>query len=265
MSDLPGPGAKAPTFSLTTPAGAPVVFRDEPVASTLLVFFKHDCDTCHLTLPLVERLQNTLSPAGLRVVGISQDGTDDTARVVTRHSLTFTVALDDHLEVSADYGFDAVPALVLTGPDRAILASFEGFTRPDLRNLTEAAATACDTKPPHLVHDGDGLPEHRPGCGSKVHDPDVARRLAVRRGASTLGARRSTLDARRSCEIPDGSRSRSTTTRSSSCRRRASTTVYRWCRPPRHGCSACSKARGALPRTSWPTSHPISHRPPSRK
>ena len=190
MSELPGPGAIAPTFSLTTPAGAPIVFGDEPVASTLLVFFKHDCDTCHLTLPLVERLQSALSPAGLRVVGISQDGADDTVSVVTRHSLTFTVALDDHLEVSADYGFDAVPALVLTGPDRAILASFEGFTRPDLRNLTEAAAAACDTKPPPLVHDGDGLPEHRPGCGSKVHDPDVARRLAVRRGATTLGARR---------------------------------------------------------------------------
>ena len=34
------------------------------------------------------------------------------------------------------------------------------------------------------------LPSARPGCGSRAHDPDVARRLAVVRGALTLGSRR---------------------------------------------------------------------------
>lgn len=190
MSALPAPGAMASAFSLHTDDGAPVGVGDAVGAPTVLVFFKHDCATCELTLPLVERLHLALAPAGLRVVGISQDNAAETAAVVARHQLTFTVALDRHLEVSADYGFDAVPALVLVGADRTVLASFEGFTRPDLLNLGDLAAATCDASPPGLVHDGDGLPEHRPGCGSKVHDPDVAQRLAVRRGASTLGARR---------------------------------------------------------------------------
>lgn len=190
MSDLPAPGALAPTFSLTTRDGAPVTFEDAVGDATLLVFFKHDCDTCHLTLPLVQRLHVALSPSGLRVVGVAQDAPDDAADVISRHDLTFPVALDAEFAVSADYGFDAVPALVLAGPDRRVLASFEGFTRPDVLNLTTLAAAACDAQAPRLVHDGDGLPEHRPGCGSKAHDPDVARRLAVRRGAATLGARR---------------------------------------------------------------------------
>ena len=181
MSDLPAPGALAPTFSLTTGDSTPIGFKDADGAATLLVFFKHDCDTCHLTLPLVQRLHAALSPRGLRVVGVAQDGPGDAADVIKRHDLTFSVALDAELDVSADYGFDAVPALILAGRDRRVLASFEGFTRPDLLNLTNLAAAACGAEAPPLVHDGDGLPEHRPGCGSKVHDPDVARRLAVRR------------------------------------------------------------------------------------
>ena len=180
----------APAFSLSTGNNQVVAFGGGDAVPTLLVFFKHDCATCDLTLPLVERLHTALSAEGLRVVGISQDAVAHTSDVVARHHLSFTVALDGDLEVSADYGFDAVPALVLVGPDRAVVASFEGFTRPDLLTLTERTAAACGAAAPRLVHDGDGLPEHRPGCGSKVHDPDVARRLVVRRGAATLGARR---------------------------------------------------------------------------
>jgi hypothetical protein len=37
---------------------------------------------------------------------------------------------------------------------------------------------------------GDGLPEHRPGCGSKTLDPGVAEELAVRHRGGTLRSRR---------------------------------------------------------------------------
>ncbi len=192
MSELPAAGAKAPAFALRDRAGGSLTFgHSEPSGpATLLFFFKHDCATCDLTAPLVERLHGALAADGLRVVGVSQDASTETAGFVDRHDLSFAVALDTELDVSADYGFDAVPALVLARDGRQVLVSFEGFVKQDLLALTRLAAAACETTAPEIVRDADQLPEHRPGCGSKVHDPDVARRLAVRRGAATLGARR---------------------------------------------------------------------------
>ena len=192
MSDLPAAGAEAPAFSLTDRRGGTLAFDgggDAPGA-TLLFFFKHDCATCELTAPLVERLHRALGPHGLRVAGVSQDPDADTAGFVDRHGLSFDVALDADLAVSADYGFDAVPALVLAGGARRVRRSFEGFVKRDLAALVGEAAEACGVAAPAIVRDDDGLPEHRPGCGSKIHDPEVARRLAVRRGAAALGARR---------------------------------------------------------------------------
>ena len=191
MSELPAAGAEAPAFALTDRDGTPLAFGDaETAPATLLFFFKHDCDTCDLTAPLVKRLHGALAAKGLRVVGVSQDAPTQTTGFVDRHELSFAVALDAELEVSAEYRFDAVPALVLARDSRQVLCSFEGFVKRDLIELTRLAAAACGAPPPEIVRDEDQLPEHRPGCVSKVHDPDVARRLAVRRGAATLGARR---------------------------------------------------------------------------
>ena len=192
MSALPAAGAEASAFTLSDRNGTPVMFGGgEPsVSATLLFFFKHDCATCHLVAPLVERLHGALAIEGLRVVGVSQDGAADTTGFVDRHALSIAVALDTELDVSADYGFDAVPALVLARDDRQVLGSVEGFVKRDLLELTRLAAAACGAAIPEIVRDEDQLPEHRPGCGSKVHDPDVARRRAVRRGAATLSARR---------------------------------------------------------------------------
>ena len=191
MSDLPAAGAEAPAFSLTDQQGAALAFDGGGAAgATLLFFFKHDCATCELTAPLVERLHQALAPHGLRVAGVSQDPASDTAEFVHRHGLSFDVALDADLMVSADYGFDAVPALVLAGGTRRVLHSFEGFVKQELLALVGQAAEACGFAAPEIVRDEDALPDHRPGCGSKVHDPEAARRLAVRRGAAALGARR---------------------------------------------------------------------------
>ena len=191
MSDLPAAGAEAPAFSLTDRQGAALAFDGGGAAgATLLFFFKHDCATCELTAPLVERLHQALAPHGLRVAGVSQDPAGETAEFVRRHGLSFDVALDADLMVSADYGFDAVPTLVLAGGDRRVRHSFEGFVKQELLALVGQAAEACGVPAPEIVRDEDALPDHRPGCGSKVHDPETARRLAVRRGAAALGARR---------------------------------------------------------------------------
>lgn len=197
MSTLPAPGANAAPFTLRDAAGAPCVFGPEgPSApATLLFFFKHDCATCDLMAPLVERLHRALSGSGLRVLGVSQDDAPLASAFAERHGLTFPRALDAELAVSGEYGFDAVPALVLVDGGASVLASFEGFARADLLGLVDRAAERCGRGAPAIEHEGESLPETRPGCGSKVHDPDVARRLAARRDASKLSARRVRMPA----------------------------------------------------------------------
>ena len=197
MSTLPTSGTKAASFTLRDVAGDPCVFGPEgPTApATLLFFFKHDCATCELTAPLIERVHRALAGSGLRVLGVSQDDAALTAAFAERHGFTFPRALDDDLLVSEEFGFDAVPALVLVDGDAGVLASFEGFGKADLIALVGLAAERCGGAAPVIEREGETLPETRPGCGSKVHDPDAARRLAARRDASKLAARRVRMPA----------------------------------------------------------------------
>lgn len=192
MSTLPAAGSQAPEFTLHDAAGEPYGFGQQAAAAqaTLLFFIKHDCATCGLTAPAVERVARALSEAGLAVVAVSQSGAADTAAFAERHGLSCTTLQDVELDVSAEYGFDAVPALVLTGPDAMVLATMEGWSRTEFAELAAQAAERCGAVPPAFEPPGERLPELRPGCASCVHDPDVARRLAVRRGDERLASRR---------------------------------------------------------------------------
>ena len=196
MSTLPAAGAPAPPFSLADAAGRRLEFGGaSPHAATLLFFIKHDCATCGLTAPAVERVARSLSPSGLAVVAVSQSSAADTAAFAERYGLSFTVVLDDELDASADYGFDAVPVLVLAGPDAVVLATMEGWSRPEFHALVALAAERCGTSVPAFEPEGERLPEQRPGCASRVNDPDVARRLAVGRGEERLASRRVRIPA----------------------------------------------------------------------
>ena len=192
MSTLPTAGSLAPAFTLRDAAGAAHAFdgRSGTSPATLLFFYKHDCPTCDVMAPVVQRIGDALHEAGLRVLGVSQNDDIETAAFIERHGFTMPNALDVELTVSEQYGFDAVPAVVLTADDGTVLSSFEGFSKADVAALARSAAERCGTTVPDIERPGETLPDWRPGCGSRVHDPDVARRLAVARGAETLAARR---------------------------------------------------------------------------
>ena len=134
--------------------------------------------------------------AGLRVLGVSQDDV----------SLTAAFAATPRADVPPRAGRRSCssPRSTVSTPSRrwfwptaapTSLASFEGFGKADLRGLVDLAAERCGGAAPAIEREGESLPESRPGCGSKVHDPDVARRLAGRRDASKLAARRVRMPA----------------------------------------------------------------------
>src|SRR2546423_3603459 len=79
---------------------------------------------------------------------------------------------DDGLQASWRLGIDTVPTLVC-GDKRIV-----GWSRAQWEELTGVSGL------------GEGLPEHRPGCGSRTMEPGLADELAVRFSGSKLRSRR---------------------------------------------------------------------------
>ena len=170
MSQLPPAGAVAPPFSLRDRSDREHTFADHPTDSParVLFFFKHDCATCALVAPLVERVCRALMRTGLEVLAVSQSAEADTDAFAATHALTMPVTLDIDLEVSARYGFDTVPAFVLTTPAGVVLKSFEGWAKADFSDLIALAAARCGTTTPGFERPGEPVPDQRPGCGARA-------------------------------------------------------------------------------------------------
>ncbi len=189
------PGDVAPAWTLPDALGrehrfpAPAGAAPGP-ALELLVFWKHNCATCELVLPLVERLHRALADRGLRTCGIAQSAPADAAAFVARHGLGFPQLDDSACTVSANYEIEVVPTLVLANPNGTVRMAFEGWARHDFDALVALAAAQLAVPLPAIIHDTDGVPETRPGCGSRTFDPAVARGLEARRAKTMLAARR---------------------------------------------------------------------------
>ena len=117
----------------------------------LVAVVKADCPTCTLVRPLLDDL-------GRGVHVVSEDSPDG-------------------LDTSYALGVETVPTL-LRVEGGAEVDRLVGWDRAAWRRMTGVASL------------GDGLPEHRPGCGSKTLDPGVADELAVRFRGGTLRSRR---------------------------------------------------------------------------
>jgi hypothetical protein len=131
----------------------------------LVAVVKRDCPTCELVAPVLRELAGRAEltvysqddpgfPAGLEAV-------DDTS-----------LALSWHHEI------EAVPTLLKVGPDGSEEARTLGWHRGEWESLTGISGL------------GAGLPDWRPGCGSRSVDPDLAPDLRVRFGSGALAARR---------------------------------------------------------------------------
>jgi hypothetical protein len=134
----------------------------------LVAVVKRDCPTCTLVAPVLAEL----AAGGEPLTVYSQDDPSFPPGV--------TVVDDTDLDVSVALDLDTVPTL-LRVEGGAEVERTVGWSRPAWEKLTGRSPL------------GDGLPEHRPGCGSLTVDPLVAERLAAR--ATGLGSRRVELAA----------------------------------------------------------------------
>ncbi len=137
------------------------------VPDGLVAVVKRDCPTCTLVAPVLAELD-----AGGELTVYCQDDPSFPPGV--------RVVDDTDLEVSLSLDLTTVPTL-LRMEDGAEVDRTEGWSRPAWEKLTGRSPL------------GEGLPEHRPGCGSLTVDPLVAEHLAAR--ATGLRSRRVELAA----------------------------------------------------------------------
>ena len=136
------------------------------VQDGVVAVVKEDCPTCSLVAPVLASLAN--------------DGT--LAAVVSQDDPSFPpgapgVIDDRELDVSWRMNIETVPTLVRLESGREV-DRIEGWRRSDWERFLGLSPV------------GDGLPDYRPGCGSRTVEPGTAERLAVRHGAGRLRSRR---------------------------------------------------------------------------
>ncbi|HMG25967.1 MAG TPA: thioredoxin family protein [Acidimicrobiia bacterium] len=141
-----------------------------PLPDGLVAIVKQDCPTCRLVAPVLADLA----------------GGDDPLTVYSQDDPTFPggvkVVDDTALDVSFALDLETVPTLLRVDGGE-IVARTEGWMRSDWEAFTGRAPL------------GAGLPEYRPGCGSRTLDPNVAAARADAAGAARLHSRRVDLGA----------------------------------------------------------------------
>jgi hypothetical protein len=146
--------------------------NDKPAlaAGTFIAFVKQDCPTCVLAMPVLREIEELVGRSGSRLEVHVQDDVS--------FATGFSHASDDTaLATSYHYNIDTVPTLIrLQGGQED--ARVVGWRRSEWQVVTGI---------PGL---GDGLPEYRPGCGSKTMDPGMPARLKVKYGNTGLASRR---------------------------------------------------------------------------
>ncbi len=134
----------------------------------LIAVVKRDCPTCLLVDPVLQEIERHGVPL---TVYIQDDPSFSRAsRIID----------DRNLEHSFRFGIETVPTLIHIADGRETQRAV-GWQREEWETVSGLKSL------------GAGLPDYRPGCGSKSVEPGTAERLAVRYGESKMHARRLTV------------------------------------------------------------------------
>jgi hypothetical protein len=131
----------------------------------LVAIVRRDCPTCRLIEPVLGELATDQVP----LVVYTQDDPTFPATVPD-------VVADTSLEQSYQLNIEIVPTLIRVQQGREV-ERIIGWNRREWQEITG------------LDNLGEGLPDYRPGCGSKSVEPGISEELAVRFGRARLKAR----------------------------------------------------------------------------
>ncbi len=167
MSGALQAGTRAPEFELGDPDGRrhrPLERGEGARGDVLLAFFKDDCPTSRYTLPFLGRIHRALAGRGVRMFGVSQDGSETARACAGAAGIEFPVLLDDgDYRVSRAYGLTTVPSLFLIGGEGRVRRALAGFHRKEIEAFARDLAEGLGAPPPEVFLEGEQVAESRPG------------------------------------------------------------------------------------------------------
>lgn len=153
-------GDVAPDIALANLGGE--VRRLSTMLPVCLYFYKVECPTSSLAMPVVARLPQLL--AGARVVGVAEDDAVDVGAFVAELGVSFEQLVEEPpFAASQAFGITFTPTSFLIGADRRVAAVAEAWSRDAYNLLARRHAEMLGVAAVEVSVEGDGLPAWRPG------------------------------------------------------------------------------------------------------
>lgn len=160
-------GTRSPHFELPDIEGRARFSLQEALGRgpVLLVFFKISCPVCQYGLPYFERIYRAHGGGKLAMVGVSQNGANDTRQFLDRFGITFPTLLDDTktFPVSNAYGLTNVPTAFWIAEGGEIEMASVGWKKSDVEEIARKAADANRAKPTAIFEPGEQVADFRAG------------------------------------------------------------------------------------------------------
>jgi peroxiredoxin len=159
-------GKQAPTFALPLTTGGDFSLAEAlghgPV---VLAFFKISCPVCQFAFPYLERIHQAAKGKNVTIVGVSQNGREDTARFAEQYGITFPIALDNprNYPVSNAYGLTNVPSVFYVAKDGEIDISSVGWSKGDLEQIARKIGEETRAGKIEVIRAGEDVPGFRAG------------------------------------------------------------------------------------------------------
>jgi peroxiredoxin len=159
-------GAIAPPFELLAMDGSRFSLEKALARGPVLaIFFKISCPVCQYAFPYFERIYKNYGSGKLSIVGISQNGREETGQFVAHYGVTFPILLDDTQRFAASnaYGLTNVPTAFWIAEDSEIEISSVGWVRQDFEQLVEKAAAASGAAAKPMFQASEQIADFRAG------------------------------------------------------------------------------------------------------
>lgn len=158
-------GAVLPDFALKNTSGGTLRLSEyQKGGPALVAFWKHECPTCQLAVPYLERIYRRCRGERLRFLGVAQDAKEDAVAFAKEKAIMMPFVLEESPWPAAEAcGLTNVPTVFLVDGERKCLAVQVGFSRKAYQEISDRVAGLAGKPPEALFDFSDRAPESKPG------------------------------------------------------------------------------------------------------